>query len=79
MSFQLCATLDQFLEIPLEDTRELNAVLLRRVSQLSAMEDHNCLMVEQRSKVLSFLQKQRVLLPPREDFGLFFTLVGHLH
>jgi hypothetical protein len=29
--------------------------------------------------IFFLLPKQSVLLLPREDFGLFFTLVGHLH
>jgi hypothetical protein len=48
--------------------------------QSSAMADHNCLTTEETTKVVvNFAKKKKVLLPPREDFGLFLTLIGHMH
>jgi hypothetical protein len=31
------------------------------------------------SQICSFAPKPRVLLPLREDFGLFITVIGYLH
>jgi hypothetical protein len=72
MSFQFCTSLDWFLEIPLEVTRKLNAVLLPRVGQLSVMVDHNRLTIEQRAKVFVFFAETKSVTATERRFRAVF-------